>query len=220
MINNLQLESTELDKLIKARIAFDNEMLNNPIGKDATGNRGAYMSLENLQESTINIMIPLGLTMKQTTIVDNGNEYLVTTLRHESGQFERSIGYLFKHEPEMDDELIKLTGRLMTYMQRYQWRSMLCIGRGSEDSETVDSSKKQSYQPKPFVAQKPVEKPTPISLDQKNAILTIVNRHKGLEQALFKALKIGSLSDLATQDYPVALTTAERMAAFLEPQIK
>jgi len=221
MINDLKLESEQLDKLIKARIEFDRTILENPIGKDAKGNRGAYLSLENLQEKTIDIMAPLGLTIKQTTIVDNGNEYLVTTLRHESGQYERSVAYLFKHEPVMDGELAKLAGSLMTYAQRYQWRAMLSIGRGSEDIEDIDTSRQpKAYQkpyqqpkPEPVVQQKSVLK---ISKEQKNNIVTLTNRHNGLLEALCKTMDVSIIDDLEQQNYKIALDTADKMVNMLD----
>lgn len=219
MINDIKLESDQLDLLIKARIEFDKRILDNPISKDAKGNRGAYVSLEYLQEQTIAVMAPLGLTIKQTTIVEDGNEYLVTTLRHESGQYERSIAYLFKHEPVMDGELAKLTGSMMTYMQRYQWRTILSIGRGSEDIEDVDTSRQKvyqkPYQPKvePAVQQKSMLK---ISKEQKNNILTLTNRHDGLLEALCKTMGIATIDDLEQQNYKIALNTADKMVNMLD----
>ena len=138
---DIKLESDDLKELIKARIEFNKAVAINPIEKDASSNRGDYLSLETLQEKTNAIMNPLGLYIDQTTICDNGSEYLITTLNHTSGQFRRSVGWLFKEENEMTTDLAKEFGGIMTYKQRYQWRSMLGIGRGSQDAETMDSKR-------------------------------------------------------------------------------
>lgn len=151
MINNIRLESDELKDLIKARIQFNDKLLESPIGKDAKSNRGAYLSLEALQEATIYIMNQVGLYIEQTSVCENGKEYLVTTLRHVSGQFTRSVGYLFEEQANMDAMKAQECGKIMTYKQRYQWRSILNVGRGSEDAEDVAPksntiSKQQSFE--------------------------------------------------------------------------
>jgi hypothetical protein len=148
---NLQLESSELQELIKARIAFNDRLLESPIGKDAKSNRGSYLSLEALQESTIHLMNQVGLYIEQTTLCDNGKEYLVTTLRHISGQYTRSVGYLFEELANMDAMKAQEYGKIMTYKQRYQWRSILNVGRDSEDIEEAAPksntiSKQQSFE--------------------------------------------------------------------------
>jgi hypothetical protein len=150
-IMQLKMESDELQELIKARLQFNKLLLESPIGKDAQGNRGSYLSLEALQEATIQLMNQVGLFIEQTTLCDNGKEYLVSTLRHSSGQYTRSIGYLYKEEDAMDCEFAKLCGAMMTYKQRYQWRSILNVGRGSEDVENEPShsntvTKQQSFE--------------------------------------------------------------------------
>lgn len=133
----IKLESDELQELIKARIAFNALLLESPIGKDAKSNRGAYLSLEALQEATIAMMNKVGLYIEQTTDCENDKEYLITTLRHISGQFTRSVGYLYEEQKNMDAIKAQECGKIMTYKQRYQWRSILNIGRGSEDAEDV-----------------------------------------------------------------------------------
>jgi hypothetical protein len=212
MITTLKLESDNLNELIKARIAFNKLLLETSIDKDAKSNRGSYLSLEALQEATISLMDKVGLYIEQTTACDNGKEYLITTLRHTSEQYTRSIGYLFKEEDVMDATLAQEFGKIMTYKQRYQWRSILNIGRGSEDAENSNFSRNNQYT-KPVLSSK-------ISYAQENAILDIVKKHNGLKEALLKGLKIGALSDLKPQDYDTALDTAKKMASIMESQIK
>ena len=207
MLNNLKLESDELNELIAARIEFDKAMLLKPIEKDATGNRGAYLSLENLQEHTIAVMAPLGLSIKQTTVVDNGNEYLVTTLRHKSGQYERSVAYLFKHEPEMDGELAKLAGSMMTYTQRYQWRSMLCVGRGQDDIE----SSKGSYN-KQASQQKVTSSGPKMSLAHQAEILKIIKGDTEAVQELCRVLDVARFEELADSEFEKLKRLAQELA--------
>lgn len=213
MISNLKLESDDLKDLIKARLEFDKAIQNNPIGKDAKGNRGAYLSLEGLQEATIAIMEPLGLTIKQTTDCENGKEYLITTLRHKSGQFERSVGYLFKEEDSMDGELAKLCGAIMTYKQRYQWRSILGIGRGSEDVEDMDTSRQpRQYAPPAKPTPKPLDPNAKLTLQHQKEILTVLKSNPGAIAELCVACDVDKLGDIYDVTYDKVLAEAKSIA--------
>lgn len=215
MISNLKLESDDLKELIKARLEFDKLIQNNPIGKDAKGNRGEYLSLEGLQEATIAIMEPLGLTIKQTTDCENGKEYLITTLRHRSGQYERSVGYLFKEEDNMDGELAKLCGAIMTYKQRYQWRSILGVGRGSEDVENMDTSR-QAKQYTPPVKQttiaKPLDSKAPLSLQHQKEVLTVLKSSPAAIAELCVACDVDKLGSILDSNYERVLAEAKSIA--------
>lgn len=190
MISTLKLESDDLKELIKARLVFAKELMEHPIGKDTTGNRGDYISLEGLQDGTNAIMNPLGLYIEQTTDCENGKEYLITTLYHTSGQYKRSIGYLFKEEDEMDGELAKICGSIMTYKQRYQWRSILGIGRGSEDIEDIDTSEETDYKC--------------VSEVQAKDIYFLVKDHKDIQAEVFKHYNIGHTTKLPADKYEEA----------------
>lgn len=189
MISTLKLESDDLKELIKARLAFAKELMEHPIGKDTTGNRGDYISLEGLQDGTNAIMNPLGLYIEQTTDCENGKEYLITTLYHTSGQYKRSIGYLFKEEDEMDGELAKICGSIMTYKQRYQWRSILGIGRGSEDVEDMDTSKDSGQY---------------ITDQQSKELFFLFKDHKDIQTQVFDFYKVSHSSKIPADKYEEA----------------
>jgi hypothetical protein len=189
----IQLESSELTNLIKARISFNNLLLESPIGKDAKGNRGSYLSLEALQEATIHLMSQVGLYIEQTTMCSDGKEYLVTTLRHTSGEYVRSVGYLYKEEESMDGELAKLCGAMMTYKQRYQWRSILNVGRGSEDIEDDGSkcvTKAQSFE-----------------------LYTLMKDHRDIQSQVFEYYKISHCDQLPADKYEEAKRTIKAKIA-------
>lgn len=190
MISTLKLESDDLKELIKARIAFNIELLAHPIEKDAEGNRGPYLSLEGLQNGTNVLMNPLGLYIDQTTDSENGKEYLITTLHHTSGQFKRSVGYLFREEENMTGELAKTCGGIMTYKQRYQWRSILGIGRGSEDIEDIDTSEETDYKC--------------VSDVQAKDIYFLIKDHKDIQAEVFKHYNIGHTTKLPADKYEEA----------------
>jgi GTP cyclohydrolase FolE2 len=145
---NIKLESDSTAELTKARIAFNIELMKSSISKDAKSNRGSYLSLEALQEATIHIMNQVGLYIEQVTFCDNNKEYLLTTLRHISGEWARSVGYLYEEPAGMDAMKAQECGKIMTYKQRYQWRSILNVGRGSEDAEDASDTitKQQSFE--------------------------------------------------------------------------
>jgi hypothetical protein len=194
VINRIPLQSEKLDKLIEARIQFDKLIASNPIAKDAKGNRGSYTSIEALQEGTIPLLNEVGLTMKQTTIVSGENEYLVTTLRHRSDQFETSVAYLYKHEPQMDGDLAKVCGAIMTYIQRYQWRSMLCLGRGSADIETMSIS--------PCIDRR-----------QQDALNQLIKNNNAVKNEVLSLFKIQYIKDLRKENYDQAKEVIEALLA-------
>lgn len=192
---NLQLESNELQELIKARIAFNALLLESPIGKDAKSNRGSYVSLEALQEATIHLMNQVGLYVEQVTVCGEGKEYLVTTLRHISGQYTRSIGYLFEELPNMDALKAQEYGKLMTYKQRYQWRSILNVGRGSEDAEDC------------------APKSNTITKQQSFELYNLFKDHPEIKAQFFEYYGIGHSDDLPTEKFSEAKKILEAKIA-------
>lgn len=189
------MESADLAELIKARIAFNERLLESPIGKDAKSNRGAYLSLEALQESTIHIMNQVGLYIEQTTTCYNGREYLVTTLRHISGQYTRSVGYLFEEPTNMDALKAQECGKIMTYKQRYQWRSILNVGRGSEDAEDV------------------MPKSNTISKQQSFELYNLFKDHPEIKAQFFEYYGIGHSDDLPIEKFSEAKKILEAKIA-------
>ena len=192
---NVQLESNELQELIKARIAFNVMLMESPIGKDAKSNRGAYVSLEALQEATIHLMNQVGLYIEQVTICGDGKEYLVTMLRHVSGQYTRSIGYLYEEQGNMDALKAQEYGKLMTYKQRYQWRSILNVGRGSEDAEDV------------------TPKANTITKQQSFELYNLFKDHPEIKAQFFEYYNIGHSDELPSEKFAEAKKILEAKIA-------
>lgn len=192
---NMHFESAELQELIKARIAFNERLLESPIGKDAKSNRGSYLSLEALQEATIHIMNQVGLYVEQTSVCENGKEYLVTTLRHISGQYTRSVGYLYEEQANMDAMKAQECGKIMTYKQRYQWRSILNVGRGSEDAEDV------------------MTKSNTITKQQSFELYNLFKDHPEIKAQFFEYYKIGHSDELPVDKFEEAKKILEAKIA-------
>lgn len=185
----IRLESDNLQELIKARIQFNDMLLESPIVKDATSNKGDYVSLEALQEATITIMNKVGLYVEQTTLCENGKEYLVTTLRHISGQYTRSVGYLYEELAGMDSMKAQECGKIMTYKQRYQWRSLLNVGRGQSDAEeAIDHKeiKKAPFNPKGL------------------ELWNLMKDHKDIQAQVFQYYKINNTNELPDDKFEEA----------------
>lgn len=190
---NLKLQSDELIELTKARIKFNILMESEELIKDTKGGRGKYVTIEQLQDATKPLLSQVGLTMEQTSICDNNAEYLVTTLYHESGQFVRSVGYLYKEVEGMDAEMAQEYGKIMTYKQRYQWRSLLCLGRGSEDAESKTVENKNYEQ-----------KEGCISKSQSYELYSLMKDHKDIQSQVFDFYKINNTINLPLEKFEEA----------------
>jgi hypothetical protein len=182
MINNLKIQSDDIVELTKARIEFNILMESEELAKDAKGGRGNYVTIEALQDATKPLLSKVGLSMEQSTLPSNGSEYLITTLYHKSGQFSRSVGFLYKEVDNMTADDAQEYGKIMTYKQRYQWRSMLCLGRGSEDAEKSGNA-------------------IPLTVAHQNEILKIIKDDKEAIAELCRVLNISSFSIMSDKDF-------------------
>ncbi len=179
----IPLQSDDIVELIQAQIQFNILMEKEDIIKDSKGVRGKYAALEQLQDVTKPLLSQVGLTLEQTTFCDNNVEYLVTTLYHKSGQYVRSVGFLYNEVARNDT--VQEQCSIMTYKQRYQWRAILCLGRGSEDIEDCK-------QPTKFI---------PMTACHQNEINKIVKNDKEAIEELCRVLCVKELGNLEDREY-------------------
>jgi len=211
MISDLKLESDDVKELMQSRWQFNIELQKVDIVKDDEGYNGKFVSLEKIQEITNAIMIPLGLMIEQTTVCADGSEYLITTLHHvPSGQFRRSIGWLFKEESGMASKTAEEFGGILTYKQRYQWRCILGVGRG----EDAAKMKPRNQQPPSKPAQQlTVGKLAPMSPDHQRELRKIL---KDDQEAIDKLCNMSGgkqLGDLADSSFESIKKGAIKLAA-------
>jgi hypothetical protein len=200
--------SEKIEELTKARIEFNILMESEELKKDAKGGRGRYVTIEALQEATIPLLSKVGLTMEQITQCENNSEYLITTLYHVSGQFVRSIGYLYRQIDDMTAEVAQEYGKIMTYKQRYQWRSMLCLGRGSEDAEGKPAYQQYS---KPVQQAVKLETVIGLTLPHQNEIFKIIKSDKEAENELCRVFNVKTFQAINDNDYEKLKTKAIKL---------
>jgi hypothetical protein len=90
------------------------------IKKNAKGNFGSYATLDEVIDATLAPLAKHGLDLNSQTMVVGDQEWLVTTLKHTSGQFQRSINVL-RANPSKPQEMLSWA----TYYRRLHF-SCLC----------------------------------------------------------------------------------------------
>jgi hypothetical protein len=71
-----------------------------PIKKNAKGNFGMYATLDEVLDAVTTANCKHGLDLASKTIIVGDEQWEVTTLRHISGQFERSSSKLTERQPQ------------------------------------------------------------------------------------------------------------------------
>lgn len=71
-----------------------------PIKKNAKGNYGMYATLDEVLDAVTKANCRHGLDLSSKTIIVGDEQWEVTTLRHISGQFERSSSKLTERQPQ------------------------------------------------------------------------------------------------------------------------
>jgi hypothetical protein len=102
-----------------------------PIQKDAQNPffKSDYLTLSGIIDAIRPLLSANGLAVIQSMKVDSGNNILITTLLHESGEEIRSEIILpMNPDPQR-------FGSLVTYYKRYQLQALLLISTSEEDDD-------------------------------------------------------------------------------------
>jgi hypothetical protein len=120
-----------------------------PIQKDAQNPffKSDYLTLSGIIDAIRPLLSANGLAVIQSMKVDSGNNILITTLLHESGESLSSEIILPGHaDPQR-------FGSLVTYYKRYQLQALLLISTSEEDDDGNSvSSVNNNTQPKPVAS--------------------------------------------------------------------
>lgn len=92
------MESEFTDLLCAAKCAARPQY--GPVRKNATGNYGKYATLDEVIDAVTPALAKCGLDIASKTMVMGDEQWLITTLRHVSGQFERSFTRLAERQPQ------------------------------------------------------------------------------------------------------------------------
>lgn len=71
-----------------------------PVKKNASGNYGKYSTLDEVIDAVTVANAKHGLDLSSKTVIVGDEQWLITTLRHTSGQFERSFTRLTEKQPQ------------------------------------------------------------------------------------------------------------------------
>lgn len=119
--------SEYLDKLTAAMCKAKPEI--KTIVKNAKGNYGKYASLDEVIDATLKPLAEHGLDLNSQTIVVGEQEWLVTTLKHTSGQFMRATNVI-RANPTKPQEMLSWA----TYYRRLHF-SCLCGVAADSDND-------------------------------------------------------------------------------------
>lgn len=175
--------STELNEIFAALSKAQDEIkvavkdANNPFFKSK------YANLQAVIESSRPALCKNGLSVTQQLMPNEaGQDYLVTTLCHSSGQW---ISSYMKINPLKTD--IQSLGSYITYARRYSYAALVGVYDGQEDDDGASASA--------FAATlntKPVQ-PSLISEDQIDILELELRDYPHLKQRLLNALNISDL---------------------------
>jgi ERF superfamily len=158
-----------------------------------------FSTLEDLIDSTRDVLTASGLAVTQYPDSDGTHQFLVTKLKHISGEEEVSRALIVLKDPS---DIQKL-GSAISYIKRYAYAAICGIATsdGDDDGSTHGSSYQPAQNNQPFVqpAQNGTEvKPDTISIKQlgllKGKLKESGNPLK--EQEICRKYNIGSLAQL------------------------
>jgi hypothetical protein len=95
--------------------------------KNAKGNFGPYATLDEVIDAVCESLPKYGLDLSSKTIIIGDQEWLVSTLRHVSGQFERSFSVLNYNRSKPQDKLA-----WTTYFRRNDYACLCGIAAESD----------------------------------------------------------------------------------------
>jgi hypothetical protein len=91
-------ESEYCDMLCAAKCRARTEY--KAVKKNASGNYGKYATLDEVLDAVTEANARHGLDLASKTVIIGDEQWLITTLRHTSGQFERSFIRLTERQPQ------------------------------------------------------------------------------------------------------------------------
>ncbi|MGJ0429621.1 ERF family protein [Methylobacter sp.] len=122
--------SPELHELFKAMSLAQAEM--KVAGKDSANPffKSSYANLQSIIEASRPSLCKHGLSVMQQIVPQDGQDYLVTVLAHNSGQW---ISSQMKISPVKND--VQSLGSYITYLRRYCYAALVGVYDGTEDDD-------------------------------------------------------------------------------------
>ena len=117
------MESEYIDALCAAKCRAHPEI--KAIRKNAKGNYGHYATLDEVIDAVTPALSKHGLDLSSKTIIIGDEQWLVSTLRHTSGQFERSFSRLTEKQPQ----------KVLAEVTYYRRKDYACLCGVAADSD-------------------------------------------------------------------------------------
>jgi hypothetical protein len=131
------MQSEQLNELASALAAAQAEM-KQPLKKSTNPHfRSKFADLNEIITTATPVLSKHGLSIVQTTNLEDGALVLVTTLFHRSGQF---ISGIYPVVPIKNDP--QGYGSAMTYARRYAWSAICGLAADDDDDGEAASSRK------------------------------------------------------------------------------
>jgi len=128
-------ESKETDKISPALVGCKNDLP--PIGVDAKGYNFKYVSYPGILEQIKPLLKRYKLCVDQPLVWIDNNLFIITKIRHESGQWIRDKMFVSlpnRKETPSNKDYNQECGKAISYMRRYALESIMGI-KGDKDED-------------------------------------------------------------------------------------
>jgi len=165
---------------------------------DSSGYSGKYVSLPGIIAHIRKPLTDNGLSYTQEINEFDGKYFLITTLRHSSGQWIRCKAPLFlpvRDEIPSNKDYNQECGKAISYMRRYSLESLLGL-KGDKDDFDNDAND---------VKKQPAQQAQPVKQlirgDQVKALIEAIGDDSELIDLILKTTKVSDLSKMSEKQY-------------------
>lgn len=134
-IGEWESQSKEVSALHGALCAAQMEM--DVMGVDSKGYTGTFASLPGIFRHIKKPLGGNGLSITQEITELNGKPYVITTLRHESGEWVRAKSPIFFPDKGTGKDFNQECGKAITYMRRYSLEALLGLKGDNSDYDAA-----------------------------------------------------------------------------------
>ena len=129
-----EIHSKEIDQLSAALVELQGTLP--PLGMDASGYNFKYASYPSIKAHLQKYLYACGLSVEQPIVWMDNKPFIITYVRHSSGQWMRDKAPLFlptRSEIPNNKDYNQELGKAITYMRRYALESIFGIKAGKEE---------------------------------------------------------------------------------------
>lgn len=192
-----ELQSPEINHISEAFAKAQGEYPK--IGKDKEGHNYKYVEMQTLLNAILPVLSKNGLSLWQGTTWIEGKTFLVSFLRHSSGQ------WFANYTPYLDINTTSRNvhhdfGTATTYLRRYQAMAILGI-HGDKDTDADDLEEAEPAPLKELVKPFQQVKIEKITLEQLEMLEYELEGYPDIAQNMMKSLQLETIADLPKEKY-------------------